>query len=102
MKTTQLNRLCDLENKIALLRQRIGVSARGETIFHAPRSMWSATDAVVESDGIGGAKLLIVEGNYPSDYITHKEQSFRTEDAACEAAEQLIASTKNSRLSDCP
>ncbi len=65
MKTTQLNRLCELENKIAFLRQQIGVSARDETIFQAPRNMWSATDVVVEADGTGGAKLLIVECNYP-------------------------------------
>ncbi len=56
--------------------------------------MWSSKDVVVEADGTGGAKLLIVEGNYPSDYITHKEQSFKTEDDACEAAERLIAPTK--------
>ena len=83
MKTKQINRLCQLES---------------EMIFQAPRSMYSATDVVVEADGIGGAKLLIVEGNYPADYTTHKEQSFETEDEACEAAEQLIAPIKTSRL----
>ena len=83
MKTTQMNRLRQLES---------------EMIFQAPRSMYSATDVVVEADGIGGAKLLIVEGNYPADYTTHKEQIFETEDEACEAAEQLIAPTKTSRL----
>lgn len=56
--------------------------------------MWSATDVVVEADGEGGAKLLIVEGNYPADYTTHKVQNFPTEDEACEAAERLIAPTK--------
>jgi hypothetical protein len=94
MKTSQLNHLYQLENKIAGLRQQLGVSARGEMIFQAPRSIWSATDVVVEADGAGGAKLLIVEGNYPADYMTHKEQFFQTEDEACEAAERLIAPTK--------
>jgi hypothetical protein len=94
MKTTLSNQIYQLENKIAVLRQQLGVSARGEMLFQAPRSMWSATDVVVESDGAGGAKLLIVEGNYPADYMTHKEQCFRTEDDACEAAERLIAPTK--------
>lgn len=94
MKTTQLNQLHQLENKIAVLRRQLGVSARGEMIFQAPRSMWSATDVVVEADGAGGAKLLIVEGNYPADYMTHEEQCFQTEDNACEAAERLIAPTK--------
>jgi hypothetical protein len=94
MKTTQLNQLHQFENDIAVLRQQLGVSARGEMIFQAPRSMWSATDVVVEADGVGGAKLLIVEGNYPADYMTHKEQCFQTEDDACEAAERFIAPTK--------
>lgn len=94
MKTTQLNHLNQLENKIAGLRQQLGVSARGETIFQAPRSMWSSKDVVVEADGDGRAKLLIVEGNYPADYLTHKEECFESEDEACEAAERLIAPTK--------
>ncbi len=94
MKTTQLNQLHELENKTALLRQQLGVSARGEIIFQAPRSMWSETDVVVEADGSGGAKLLIVEGNYPADYMTHKEQCFQTEEDACETAERLIGPTK--------
>lgn len=93
MKTTQLSRLHKLENEIAVLRQQLGVSACGEMIFQAPRSMRSATDVVVEADGDGGAKLLIVEGNYPADYVTHKEQLFKTEDEACEEADRLIAPT---------
>ena len=90
MKTTKLNRLHELENEIAVLRQQVGVSARGEMLYQAARSMWSATDVVVEADGSGGAKLLIVEGNYPADYLTHKEQLFHTEGEACEAADRLI------------
>ena len=93
MKTPQLRRLSKLEDEIAELRQQLSVSARGETIFQAPRSMWSSTDVVVEAVGDGGAKLLIVEGNYPADYVTHKEELFKTEDEASEAAERLIAPT---------
>lgn len=98
MKTTIPNQLCQLEKQIEALRQHLGVSARGETIFQAPRSMWSATDVVVEADGCGGAKLLIVEGNYPADYSIHKEQFFGTEDEACDVAERLIAPKKFQRL----
>ncbi len=97
MKATQLNQLDQLENAIAILRQQLGISASGEMIFQAPRSMWSATDVVVEADGNGGARLLIVEGNYPADYLTHKEQYFQTEDEACEAAERLIEPIITSR-----
>jgi hypothetical protein len=104
MKTKQLNRLRQLkrlrqlENEIETLRQQLGVSAPGEMIFQAPQSMYSEADVVVEADGNGGAMLLIVEGNYPADYTTHKEQYFKTEDKACEAAEELIEPTDTPRL----
>lgn len=52
--------------------------------------MWSEYDIVVEADGLGGAKLLVVDGNYPIDYLTKSEKVFGTEDAACEAAEKLL------------
>ena len=94
MKTRQLKRLHQHEKEIAVLRQQLGISARGELLFQAPRSMWSEIDVVVEADGDGGAFLRLVEGNYPADYITHKEQHFQTEDDACEAAEKLIAPTR--------
>jgi len=89
MKRTQLKKLHQLENEIAVLKQKLGVSARGEIIFQTPRSTWSEADVVVEADGSGGATLLIVEGNYPSDYLTHKTQFFPTEEAACEEAERM-------------
>ena len=100
MKKTKLNQLPGLENKIATLRQELNVSAPGEMLFQAPRSMWSSTDVVVEADGSGGAKLMIVEGSYPADYITHKETQYPTEDAACEAAERMVALTESRRLSN--
>lgn len=52
--------------------------------------MWSENDVVVEADGIGGGKLLIVEGNYPIDYSIKSEEVFPSEDAACEAAERML------------
>lgn len=82
--------MCKLESELAAIRRTLDISAAGETIFHAARDRWSAADVVVEADGCGGAKLLIVEGNYPTDYTTHREQLFGTEDEACEAAEQLV------------
>jgi hypothetical protein len=90
MKThTQLQKLRKLECESLRIRKRLGVSNPGELIFQAPQSRWSDNDIVVEADGIGGAKLLIVEGNYPIDYSIRSERKFRTEDAACEAAEKL-------------
>ena len=91
MKTnSQIDELRKLEEKSQRLRKSLGVSNRGEVIFQAPNSMWSENDIVVEADGVGGAKLLVVMGNYPIDYSTKSEQVFDTEDAACEAAEKLL------------
>ena len=91
MKTnTELERLRKLEAKCEQTRQRIGVCARGEVLYQAPQSMWSENDVVVEADGDGGAKLLIVYGNYPSDYSIKTERRFPTEDAARNAAEEIV------------
>ena len=90
MKTnTQLQKLRKLEQQSRRIRSRLGVSRPGEVIFQAPQGRWSDNDIVVEADGIGGAKLLIVEGNYPIDYSIKSEQEFRSEDAASEAAEKI-------------
>jgi hypothetical protein len=89
-KNSQLEKLKGLEEKCQRVRKSLGVSNRGEVIFQAPNGMWSESDIVVEADGIGGAKLLVVEGNYPIDYSTKSEQVFQRENAACEAAERLL------------
>lgn len=90
MEKLILKQLCQLEEQTKALRRKLGVSAAGETIFQAPKGMWSERDVVVEADGCGGATLYIVKGNYPADYFIHKTEFFESEDAACEAAEQLI------------
>jgi hypothetical protein len=90
-KNKQAEALECIENQCDLMRREIGVSRRGETLYHAPLSMWSERDVVVEADGRGGATLQIVVGNYPADYIIKSEQHFANEDAACDAAEALVA-----------
>ena len=85
-----------MERQCEEMRQRLGVSRRGETLYQAALSMWSERDVVVEADGRGGATLQIVVGNYPADYVTKSEQRFNREDVACDAAEALVA--KNTRV----
>ena len=69
------------------------VSRRGELLFRAPKSIWSENDIVVEAQGDGTARLLIVEGNhYPVDYVIESERVFPTEEEACTAAERLVIS----------
>jgi hypothetical protein len=43
----------------------------------------------VEAVGQGDARLLIVEGNYPIDYLIKSERIFPSEDEACQAANEL-------------
>ena len=86
---TQLQKLQKLEQRSLRIRAQLGISRPGEVIFQAPQGRWSDNNIVVEADGIGGARLRIVEGNYPIDYSIRSERKFKTEDAACEAAERI-------------
>ena len=88
--TPELKELRRLEKKSKRLRSNLGISNPGEVIFRAAESTWSDNDIIVEADGIGGAKLLVVEGNYPIDYSIKLEKQFASEDEACEAAEQKL------------
>jgi len=88
MNSAQIKRLIELEREIETLRTQLGISARGETIFQAPRSMWSSEEVIVVANGYGSATLLVVEGNYPVDYHVNREETFATEDEACYAAER--------------
>jgi len=86
---TQLRKLRKLEQESRRIREQLGVSNPGQIVFQAPQSRWSDNDIVVEADGIGGTRLLVVEGNYPIDYSIKSEREFRGEDAACEAAQKM-------------
>ena len=89
MKKKLRKRIEQLENEAERLRKELGVSKRGEMLFQEAQSMWSDRDVVVEADGTGKARLLIVEGNYPADYTIHRDECFDSEYEACEAAEQM-------------
>lgn len=88
-KSTQFRKLRTLEAESAHIRKSIKVSKAGEILYHAPQSRWSDNDIVVEADGIGGARLLFVDGNYPIDYYIHQEKTFFSEQEACDAAEEI-------------
>ena len=67
----------------------VNVSYRGEVIFRAAYSIFPDEDLVVEADGAGGATLLVVEGNYPIDYLVKAQHEFDSEEEACEKADQM-------------
>jgi hypothetical protein len=65
------------------------VSYPGEVIFRASYNIFPDEDLVVEADGAGGATLLVVEGNYPIDYLVKAQHEFDSEEEACEKADQM-------------
>ncbi len=69
------------------------VSHRGEVLFEACYCAWPDEELIVEADGKGGATLLVVEGNYPIDYLIKQYEYFSSEDAACETADAMIDAT---------
>jgi hypothetical protein len=68
------------------------MSYQGKLLFQSCYSLWPDEELVVEADGKGGATLMIVEGNYPIDYLIKRHRPFLSEDAACEAADEMIES----------
>jgi len=88
---TEMAKLRRLEARSQQIRERLGICGPGEVIYQAPQSRWSENDVVVEANGLGGAKMLIVEGNYPIDYSIKSQRLFETEDGACEAADKIAS-----------
>jgi len=78
-----------LQNQLDEVRQRLRVSAPGVVLFRADLSYGDDEVVLVEADGLGGAVLQVVEGNYPVDYNTREEKSFSTEAEAIGAARAL-------------
>jgi hypothetical protein len=81
-----------LQSRLDGLRNRLNVSAPGVVLYRVDMSYGDDEVALVEADGLGGAVLRVVEGNYPVDYFTHKEMAFSTETEAVRAADTLRAS----------
>jgi hypothetical protein len=53
-----------------------------ETIYIADLDLIRDRRVIVEGDGSGGAYTMIIEGNYPIDFVVHTEIHFDTEEAA--------------------
>jgi len=90
-RTRKLRKLTDLERQAQKLRDDLKISPANEVLFRAPQGTWSDNDIVVEAGGQGDATLLVVEGNYPIDYLIKSERHFASEAEACEAAWAMTA-----------
>lgn len=75
-----------LQSQLDELRQREEISERGELLFREYLNSVDDDLVVVEADGLGGAILRVVQGNYPMDYVIREERIFSTETEAEEAA----------------
>jgi hypothetical protein len=88
-KGANINKSDKSTEQVSDQRKKLKASPVGTLLYRAPRDAWSDNEIVVEADGSGGASLLIVEGNYPLDYLVHKEQAFSSEEDACDAADDM-------------
>jgi len=82
-------KLADLRNlqaKADAIREELGIRPPGSVTFLADRDAADDDLVVVEADGFGGATTMVVEGNYPVDYVTKFEKSFPSEHEAEAAA----------------
>jgi|SRR2546429_4364374 len=85
-------RISRLQKQLDEVRQRLNVSAPDVVLYRADVSYGDDEVVYVEADGLGGAVLRVVEGNYPVDYFTREEKKFATEAEAVRAAEALRVS----------
>jgi|ERR1035437_4043955 hypothetical protein len=87
LNKTDHDSVARLQTQLDSLRKQLRISERGQVLYRFDASYCDEEIIFVEADGFGGAVLRVVEGNYPTDFLTRDEQIFQTEDAAVKAAE---------------
>lgn len=88
IRNQKLNKLKDLMAKAKALRKSLGISAPNEVTYQG--DLGDDDKVVVTADGLGGAELEIVEGNFPVDYQRKRGKTFASEDEATERASQIL------------
>ena len=84
-----LEKLKQLQCEADSIRAELGIVPPGTVTYLAPLNSLSDKTIAIESDGYGGATLMLAEGNYPFDFLTAFEQWFPSEEEASIAAERL-------------
>lgn len=85
-----LSALRSLQRQIDKMRQDLDVTAPGRAVYMAHIDRASDRAVVVEADGFGGATLIIVDGDYPLDYLAETQKAFASELRAIEAADEIV------------
>lgn len=87
--------LVEAAHEVALLRRHLAISEPGEVLFYEEIGVtWDRAIRVI-ADGMGGAKMLVSEGPFGVDHISHEEIEYPSESAACRAAERYLRKKKN-------
>ena len=76
-----------LVRRLKRLRERLKISDRNEVVALYDGDVDERI--AVEADGLGGARVVRADGNYPIDYSARDERHFRNEQAAGRAAHCL-------------
>ncbi|MDE3084204.1 MAG: hypothetical protein KGJ37_03155, partial [Verrucomicrobiota bacterium] len=71
------------------IRSQLGLRPPGEIIARYDDPVASNRALIVIANGLGGAAVASVEGNYPIDHLTHHHRQFPTEELACKYVEKL-------------
>ncbi len=87
--TAKMARLRALGRESEQLRSELGFSPAGELLFSSPTDMTPDGKVVVVADGIGGAVMNVVAGNYPLDFREVSVSRFGSESSAVRRAGRL-------------
>jgi len=91
---TKLAELRACYERATALRGELGIQGEpGEVIWQADQDV--DRKLVVEADGLGGARVVVVEGNYPVDYRRIRGKDCTTEDQAEQLASHILDGLKN-------
>ncbi len=87
--------LIRLDKRANRLRSKLGFSLPNALLLRARLPLPVSRTIVVEADGVGGAWVSMVEGNYPLDYQLYYERYFDTESEALHVATKVVGLRAN-------
>ncbi len=79
-----------LQQEADKIREDLGISPPRGVLFKADLDPFNDDLVIVEANGFGQATTMIVEGNYPIDFLVKFERVFPTEEQAVAAADEVF------------